>query len=1189
MIDVRKLAVRDEVVDLRYEPAVDLGDVVKGRAPIFVQNPVEFFRRTYLTDNMRTLVIKVLMNLLGLKTAIVGGREYRVSSNLILLPSDLGGGKTHSLILLYHVLQLIGRAREKEEAISKLKFLNESLASFIQEHWDLIKEVSPKVIVIDCKYSDLAPSPVKPIEIGGRRIKTLWGYLGYELGRYEIVRSADENETAPYVDDLFKVLDESRSLILIDEIGRYYDQSGLEPTKISTFLMNLAEALSKYDIRRVSVVLSVPYEIKGGRVEASADMEYVHRPELVNAINKVLSRANVEIVKPIERQDLAEILRRRVFAHSREEFEKYANEFIRESLNKEYPEYIKRILNDKNFWKEVRETYPFHPAFLSILEKLAYKLPYLQRTRDAIKIAVQSVLALKEGLFDAVEDEISLIMPYHIPLFVSEVLDETILRNAPSEYKVFQLILRNNVVKPDSFNNIKKYRKDEFYEKIIVTDLRRLKENDMKLGVKLASIIWLHSLVGLGLPMNMGEFPTTADLVYSVSPTSEDIKKVLGILRSVLPQLIVHGDPESDSARWFFTRIPSVEELIEELKKNVTDEIARKKLAEILREALTGRKGKRVSGSTKAISGFFKAEVCETITSIPRDLLESRDPVLIILADKVSSDELLRILKGRNNLVVLAPYVEGISGEKEPVLEDVDVKGIKELAGFRGKPVWEGLLEMLRYYIAAESIDESHLKSLVSEGVAKGEEEYLRDLLKLLKSKVEDKRNYYYRHVWNLISRCYCRVYYYRQGKLHYEENLTLEHDRPIPVIVEEFLREKELIPSSFRGSNILSIVKIYLGIDPKKEPIQVGKLWNFILTTDKANVPFITYSDFINAIKELVASLDYAVRIKGEILWKPIFSSREKAERTDEGSELLRHVEEYLYKTGLTWDDIELIYWENIFDYWLDRAIRSTPENMVLKVRDRTGRILDIRDVKFDLKNTVKSGKLFYEEKRYPVELRVELPNEIIEGKEYEVRVVITVRNFEDEISVRLQPDSGLHVQPKEFSGIPPLSTVLKVRAERAGNYTIRVDVHSRRGMLDSRMINISVKGEWVEEEIEIERKEELATKEDLKVLSVRAVDVTGLFSIIRIAKSYLGGGRINGSIVLESGSVTMNLNIDTENPRLLELLWASINSIIRILGEAKTKVSISYTPRGEPELRDIIRLVVDTKGLKFRVRKKV
>ncbi|MGC8987817.1 DUF499 domain-containing protein [Infirmifilum sp.] len=1184
MIDAKRLKIRGEVESLRYEPAVDLGDVVKGRAPQFIQDPVEFFKRTHLTESMKALVVKVIMNLIGLKEASVGGRRYEARSSLILLPSDLGGGKTHSLILLYHVFNLIRESRSKDEAASKLRMLDSDIAGFVHEKWDSIRSSPPNLVFIDCKYSDLAPSPAKPIEIGGRKIKTIWGYLGHVLGRYDAVRSSDDMETAPYADALLQVLDRSRAVVLIDEIGRYYDQSGLEPTKISAFLMNLAEALSKYNVREVTVVITMPYEIRGGPVEPKPGMEYIHRRELVEAIGSVLSRANVDIIKPVGEREIAEILRKRIFAYEREELDRMASEFVSSELGREYPAHVKKILDDKGFWGEARKTYPFHPMFLELVEKLAYRLPHLQRTRDAIKIAVQAVLALREGLFDAVEDEVGLVMPYHIPVFVRETLDETILRSPPDEYMVFRLVLMENVAVPESFDNIKKLGKEGFYEKVVARNLRGLGQEREGLGFKLASIIWLHSLVGLGLPMNLGLYPTTQDLIYSVSPTDQDIKGTLGILRSTLPQLIVHGDPESDSAKWFFTNIPSIEELVETLKKNVTDDMAKNKLKELLESGLSGKKGKGRPPKGYKEDSIFTVPPASDIKSIPKDYLERRDPVLLVLADRVSKDEMLNLLKGRNNIVVLAPHVDGIGEAKE--LAPEDISGIRELAGLRGRTAWDGLMEMLRYYIAAGSIGEDHLKAMVGEKLGRGEGTYIEDLLSVLKEKVGSKKEYYERHSWTMINRCYRRVYYYRQGEVRFEEGLSLESDKPIPVVVEDFLRDKGLIPQEFTKDSILSIVRDYLGRDPKEEPIRVGSLWSFITTTDKANTPIIRYSDFINAVKDLIKTEDYAVKAGGELVWKPIFSSREETKSSGEGEKILEKVEDLLKRLNISWDDVELVYWEKAFDEWLNRISKSIPSNKVVKVEDRSGRVLDIRDIRLDLKNTVKAGKLFYEEKKYPVEISCKLPDRVLEGREYEVEASIDVKNFEGEIQVKLKPDEGLTVEPREFSGEPPLSARFKIKGDKAGNYIITADVYGRDGILDSRVISVQVIGEWIEEEIAIDTAGGgKPLGDDAKVVSIVVSEIARLPEIAKIMRAH--GGAVAGFIEINSEATKISLSIKTEDHAVLDQLYSTIVNIFRTSG-AKATIETTYTPKSELELRRIDELIVNKEGMRFKIKKR-
>lgn len=1183
MVDVRKLEVRDEVRSLRYEPAVDLGEVARGEAPPFIQDPAAFFERTYLTGKMKELIIKVIMNLIGLERAVVDGREYRVSGSFIVLPSDLGGGKTHSLILLYHVLTTLSRAKSREEAVSQLSRLDKGLARFISEYWDEIRGAHPRVVVADCKYSDMAPGPIKLLSIGGARIRTLWGYIAYQLGRYEEIRGFDESGNAPYVDDLVKVLSGSGAVVLIDEIGRYYDQSGLEPTTISAFLMNLTEAMLGSKTPGAVVVISMPYESKGKGLSSTAEMSYIHRPDLVAAINKVLSREKVEIIKPVEKGDLAEILRRRIFAHSRREFQEMIGDFIASELNREYPEQVRRIIDGKKFWKEVESTFPFHPAFIDLLENLAYKLPYLQRTRDAIKIAVQSVLALKSGLYDALEDAVRLIMPYHIPVFVNEVLDETILRNAPDEYKVFLIILKSNVLVPHNLEELEGIGRKEFLEKVASRHLRELREDDAILAVKLAIVIWLHSLIGLGLPANMGDYPSTSDLIYSVSPTEEDVKGVLSIIRNVLPQLIVHGDPDSDRARWFFARIPSIEELIEIRKRNVTDEMAKDQLKNLLETGLQGHRGR--SRRVQAGASIFSKStfVVKKLGELPGEALSFRDPTLVILADSTSRGELEAFMNGRNNVVVLAPHVEGVEEER---LAPEDVKGIPELAGMQGRSAWDGLLELLRYYSAVNSIEEDDLKRFLIEQ-AGGEEEYARDVLNILSSKIQGKREYYYRHVWNMINRAYRRVYYYRNGTLLHFSGLTLEIDKPIPPIVEELLRDRDLIPDEFIGEDLLNIIRTYMGIEPEENPINVGNVWQFLVTTSQAMVPIISYNMLVDAVKDLLRSRDYLADVKGALIWKPVYNSLEEARAKDEGERIVRDVESALRRLGASWDEATLVYWKKRFKEWLEKIRANIPEDKVLEVLDvASGAIRNVDDIKFGLENIVKNGRLFLEERKYKVNLDLELPEEVREGKSYSIPLTLDVEGYEGELTLKISGDEALNVEPREIKGEPPIREHLKLEAVKAGTHNIIIEVYGDGELLDTRLLSIEVKGSVIE--ATINPGDDTSSLQGAVVVMVEAFNLQGLNSIVRLSRIY--PGRITGTVSLTRGDEEIRLTINTEDYRVVEQLRSTIRSLISLLGgaekEVNKEVNIEYTPREEPTLASVEEKLLSRDGLRLIVR---
>jgi len=263
------------------------------------------------------------------------------------------------------------------------------------------------------------------------------------------------------------------------------------------------------------------------------------------------------------------------------------------------------------------------------------------------------------------------------------------------------------------------------------------------------------------------------------------------------------------------------------------------------------------------------------------------------------------LLRSKNNLVALTPIVEGLNDEEKQSHEDINA--IRELVAFSGKTVWEGLLEMLRYFIAADSISEENLKAFVGEKVAVEEYEVpAKDMITLLKGKVDSKKDYY-RHIWNLINRNYRRVYYHRLGELRYVHGLSLESDVPILPIVEEFLREKGLIPSEFTKDDLISMIRDYLSRDLSR--INVGHVWSFIRTTDKANVPIISYEMFINAVKDLIKTLDYAVKLKGVTVWKPVFENLNEAKKEDEGEVLLKNINGHLKRLELSWNDVELLY----------------------------------------------------------------------------------------------------------------------------------------------------------------------------------------------------------------------------------------------------------------------------------------
>src|SRR5438132_13619423 len=84
-----------DVASGRYQQAefaADLWQVYQGEGSDEYRDPVEFFRRTFLTHSLNALLVSALQRL-----ATNGGDP------VVQLQTNFGGGKTHSMLALYHL------------------------------------------------------------------------------------------------------------------------------------------------------------------------------------------------------------------------------------------------------------------------------------------------------------------------------------------------------------------------------------------------------------------------------------------------------------------------------------------------------------------------------------------------------------------------------------------------------------------------------------------------------------------------------------------------------------------------------------------------------------------------------------------------------------------------------------------------------------------------------------------------------------------------------------------------------------------------------------------------------------------------------------------------------------------------------------------------------------------------------
>lgn len=183
------------------EFAADLSRVHAGNATAEYQSASLFFERTYITEGMRLLLDSVVKRLAG-----------RGGDPVIQLQTAFGGGKTHTMLAVYHMAKA-------EVPTSELAGM-----SSILDHAGIGELPRARIAVLD----GIKSSPNQPMIYNGQTVRTLWGDLAWQLGGaegYALVADADASGTSPGKAVLETLLARyAPCVILIDELVAYIRQ-----------------------------------------------------------------------------------------------------------------------------------------------------------------------------------------------------------------------------------------------------------------------------------------------------------------------------------------------------------------------------------------------------------------------------------------------------------------------------------------------------------------------------------------------------------------------------------------------------------------------------------------------------------------------------------------------------------------------------------------------------------------------------------------------------------------------------------------------------------------------------------------------------------------------------------------------------------------------------------------------------
>ncbi len=311
--------------------AASLWSVYKGEAPEEYQDPKVFRERTYLTRGLRSIMDLVQKRLNG-----------KAGDPVIQIQTPFGGGKTHTLISLYH----------------------------------MASEMDVRVVVIAGDALDATET-------------TLWAELERQLTgeNREFTKMA-----SPGTDKLKELLREnSPVLILMDEILVYGQKAATVSVGDSTlaeqigpFIQELTMAVSS--LSRVSLVVTLP----------SSPLEHYGEAgeRLYQQLSKVLGRTH-KIIAPVEDDEIYDIINRRLFRKIHDEEKSsivneivdivYDNDLLPESMEKS--EYRELFL----------KSYPFQPEVIDVLYERWGSFPKFQRTEGVLRLLALVVRSLSDS------------------------------------------------------------------------------------------------------------------------------------------------------------------------------------------------------------------------------------------------------------------------------------------------------------------------------------------------------------------------------------------------------------------------------------------------------------------------------------------------------------------------------------------------------------------------------------------------------------------------------------------------------------------------------------------------------------------------------------------------------------------------------------------------------------------------
>jgi predicted AAA+ superfamily ATPase len=344
---------------------------------------------------------------------------------VVQLQTAFGGGKTHSMLALYHLCS------------GKIKLGDFTGGERIAEQIGEVDLPDANVAVL----VGTALDPSRPREYPDATVHTLWGEMAYQLGgldAYKMVAEADQKGVSPGSITLREMLYKyGPCLVIIDELVAYArNLYGVERLpagtfeSIMTFMQSLTEAIKASD--ESMLLISLPAsDIEIGGEAGKAALE---------TLSHIVGRIEA-VWKPITATESFEIVRRRLFATDLDYAARDAavNAFgdMYRNASGEFPSGVA----ERDYMERMKAAYPIHPEMFERLYQDWSTLDRFQRTRGVLRLMAGVIHELW-----TLGDQSLLILPGTIPLYATPVRNE-LLRYLPDTWDA---VFDTDIDGPDS-------------------------------------------------------------------------------------------------------------------------------------------------------------------------------------------------------------------------------------------------------------------------------------------------------------------------------------------------------------------------------------------------------------------------------------------------------------------------------------------------------------------------------------------------------------------------------------------------------------------------------------------------------------------------------------------------------------------------------------------------------------------